>query len=121
MSSPNKSTIENKKPMFIQSAPLAASPMLAVRAFSVEIVSDNQKDGLMSKQTVSQNDLENYLKDKAANCNVDFERIYTDERCRYFQHYMPKNKTTARHSYKENYKLHKSGNFVKLYISEVFA
>ena len=29
MSSPNKSTIENKKPMFIPSAPLAANPMLA--------------------------------------------------------------------------------------------
>jgi hypothetical protein len=29
MSSPNKSTIENKKPMVIPSAPLAANPMLA--------------------------------------------------------------------------------------------
>ena len=102
-------------------APLAAIPMLAVRAFSVEIVSDNPSQGLLSKETVKEIDLENYLKDKAANCNVDFNRIYSDERCRYFQHYMPTNKTTARHSYKENHKLHKSGNFVKLYISEVFA
>jgi hypothetical protein len=98
-----------------------AKPMLAVRAFSVEIVSDNHADGLLSKETVNENCLADYLSSKVPNCEVDLERIYTDDRCRYFQHYMPANKTTAKHSYKENHRLHKSGNFVKLYISEVFA
>lgn len=98
-----------------------AKPMLAVRAFSVEIVSDNPADGLLSKETVFENFLADYLSSKVPNCKVDLERIYTDDRCRYFQHYMPTNKTTAKHSYKENHRLHKSGNFVKLYISEVFA
>jgi len=98
-----------------------AKPMLAVRAFSIEVVSDNPAEGLLSKETVSEKDIEKYLSTKVPNCNVDLKRIYTDDRCRYFQHYMPTNKTTAKHSYKENHKLHKSGNFVKLYISQVFA
>lgn len=98
-----------------------AKPMLAVRAFSVEIISDNPADGLLSKETVNENRLADYLASKVPNCEVDLKRIYTDDRCRYFQHYMPTNKTTAKHSYKENHLLHKSGNFVKLYISEVFA
>lgn len=92
-----------------------------VRVFSVEIVSDNQADGLLSKETVDENCLADYLSIKVPNCKVDLKRICTDDRCRYFQHYMPTNKTTAKHSYKENHRLHKSGNFVKLYISEVFA
>lgn len=95
--------------------------LLVVRAFSVEIVSNNPADGLLSKETVYENGLADYLLSKAPDCNVDLQRVYTDDRCRYFQHYMPKNKTTAKHSYKENHKLHKSGNFVKIYISEVFA
>ena len=33
--------------------PPAAKPLLAVRAFSVEIISDNPADGLLSKETVS--------------------------------------------------------------------
>ena len=98
-----------------------AKPLLAVRAFSVEIVSDNPADGLLSKETIDENDLANYLECKVPNCRVDLGRIYTDDRCRYFQHYMPTNKTTTKHSYKKNHRLHKSGNFVKLYISEVFA
>lgn len=98
-----------------------AKPMLAVRAFSVEIVSDNTSEGLLSKETVLETELEKYLSINVPNCNVDLGRISSDNRCKYFQHYMPKNKTTAKHSYKENHQLHKSGNFVKLYISEVFA
>jgi hypothetical protein len=39
MSSPNKSTIDNKKPMVIPSPPLAANPMLA----AVLIDGDGQK------------------------------------------------------------------------------
>lgn len=113
--------VESTKAEIKHSAPNIANAMLAVRAFSVEIVSDNPADGLLSKQTVLENELEFYLSSKAPLCNVDFTRIYTDDRCRYFQHYMPMNKTTAKHSYKENHKLHKSGNFVKLYISEVLA
>ena len=98
-----------------------AKPMLAVRAFSVEIVSDNPAEGVLSKETVDENCLADYLAAKVPNCKVDLERIYTDDRCRYFRHYMPMNKTTAKHSYKENHRLHKFGNYVKLYISEVFA
>ena len=103
------------------STPPDAKHLLAVRAFSVEIVSDNPADGLLSKETVFENCLADYLSTKLPDCNVDLKRIYTDDRCRYFQHYMPTNKTTAKYSYKENHQLHKSGNFVKLYISEVFA
>lgn len=98
-----------------------AKPMLAVRAFSVEIVSNNPADGLLSKETVFENHLADYLLSKVPDCNVDLNRIYTDDRCRYFRHYMPTNKTVTMHSYKENNQLHKAGNFVKLYISEVFA
>jgi len=98
-----------------------AKPMLAVRAFSVEIVSDNPAEGLLSKETVLESELERYLSSNVPNCTVDLQRIHSDDRCKYFQHYMPNNKTTAKHSYKENHQLHKSGNFVKLYISEVFA
>lgn len=103
------------------SSPNSTNAVLAVRAFSVEIVSDNPSEGLLSKETVSQNELGNYLSSKAPNCIVDLQRIYTDGRCKYFQHHMPTNKTTAKNSYKENNQLHRSGNFVKLYISEVFA
>lgn len=95
-------------------------PTLKTRSFSVEIVSDNPADGLLSKETVSENDIAVYLSNKVPKCNVDLQRIYQDDRCKYFQHYMPTNKTTTQHSYKENNQLHKSGNFVKLYISEVF-
>jgi hypothetical protein len=98
-----------------------AKPMLAVRAFSVAIVSDNPSEGLLSMETVLETELEKYLSSNVPSCNVDLERISSDDRCKYFKHYMPKNKTTAKHSYKENHHLHKSGNFVKLYISEVFA
>jgi len=91
-----------------------------IRAFSVEIVSDNPSEGLLSKETVLETELENYLSRNVPNCNFDVKRINSDDRCRYFRHYMPTNKTTARHSYKENHQLHKSGNFVKIYISEVF-
>jgi hypothetical protein len=100
-------------------APNDAKLLLAVRAFSVEIVSDNPRDGLLSKETIKETEIESYLKTNVPDCIVDLKRIYTDDRCRYFQHYMPTNKTTARHSYKENNNLHRSGNFVKLYISEV--
>ena len=103
-----------------QEKPIDANNVLAVRKFSIEIVSDDPKQGLLSKETVSQDELENYLSSKVPECIVDLQRIYTDNRCKYFEHYMPKNKTTAKHSYKENHQLHKSGNFVKLYISEVF-
>ena len=98
-----------------------AKPMLGVRAFSVEIVSDNPADGLLSKETVFENCLADYLSSKVPDCKVDLQRIYTDDRCKYFMHYMPKNRTVTMHSYKENNQLHKAGNFVKLYISEVLA
>lgn len=101
--------------------PTDANNVLAVRAFSVEIVSDNPKEGLLSKETVFENYLADYLLSKVPYCSVNLKRIYTDDRCRYFRHYMPTNKTTTKHSYKENHQLHTSGNFVKLYISEVFA
>jgi hypothetical protein len=113
--------VKSTKVQIKQSAPNIANAMLAVRAFSVEIVSDNPLEGLLSKQTVWETELENYLSSNVPNCIVDLQRIHSDDRCKYFQHYMPTNKTTAKHSYKENHQLHRSGNFVKLYISEVFA
>lgn len=90
------------------------------RMFSIEIVSDNPEDGLISKETVNENGIAAYLERKVPICNVNLKRILTDNRCRYFQHYMPSQTTTAKNSYKENNRLHKSGNFVKVYISEVF-
>ena len=96
------------------------NPLLAVRAFNILIVSDNPEKGLLSEEKVLEKDIEKYLSTKVPNCNVDFKRIYADNRCRYFRHYMPTNKTVAQSSYKENNKLHDSGNFVKLYISEFF-
>ena len=87
--------------------------------FSVEIVSDNPSDGLTSKQTVPENCLADYLLKEVPNCTIDLNRIYTDDRCRYYRHYMPANKTTTMHSHNENNELHKAGNYVKVYISEV--
>jgi len=90
------------------------------RNYSVEIISDNPKEGLLSKETVVESELENYIQNKSFDCKVNVNRILSDERCKYFKHFMPANTTSARNSYKENHQLHKAGNFVKIYISQVF-
>ena len=94
------------------------------RVFTVQIISDNYQDGALSEQKVFESNLTDPLlyADSAVipNCNVSFEHIFNDKRCRYFQHYMPINQTVPRHSYKKCHDLFKSGNRVKIFISERF-
>lgn len=90
------------------------------RVFTVQIISDNYQDGALSEQKVFESNLTDYLKNATPNCNVSFEQIFNDKRCRYFQHYMPINQTVPRHSYKKCHDLFKSGNRVKIFISERF-
>lgn len=63
--------------------------------------------------------IEGQLKTLVPECNINFEMVLNDKRCKSLRHYMPANITTAEHSNLKNYELHKQGNQVKVYISIV--
>lgn len=72
MSSPNKSTIENQKPITVPSAPLAANPMLPAAADAIGLLSLLAEFG---GNIISSNDLHPDLIAQARASN----RMYVDE------------------------------------------
>ena len=88
-----------------------------MKIYNVIVLADDFKS-VKHEQIITQEDLKIKLLELAPECEIDFDKIFTDKRCIYFRHYMPVNKTTTMHSYKENAELHNKKNVVKVYISE---
>lgn len=82
------------------------------------VITANDFANVLHEETISEENLKQKVSELAPECNVDWNRVFTDKRCKYFRHFMPINKTIAKHSYKENSSVYKSGNNVKIYITE---
>lgn len=85
--------------------------------YNIIITQDDFK-GVSHEEVVAEENLQKRLLELAPDCNIDWHKVFKDERRRYFKHYMPANKTTSKHSHKDNHILFKEGNNVKVYISE---
>ena len=88
-----------------------------MKRYNVIVTADDFRS-VRHEEVATEETIKQRLAELAPECNIDWTKIFTDKRCLYFQHYMPADKTTTQHSYKENSTLHKSGNLVKVYISE---
>lgn len=88
-----------------------------MKKYNVIVTADDFRS-VLHEEVLSEDAIKQRVTELAPDCNIDWTKIFTDKRCLYFQHYMPSNKTTTQHSYKENNRLYKSGNLVKVYISE---
>lgn len=82
------------------------------------IVTTNDAKSIRHEEIVTKEAIKQRLAEIISECNIDWERVFNDDRCKYFLHYMPANVTTTKHSYEKNNILHKSGNIVRVYISE---
>ena len=82
------------------------------------IVTEQAGTRVLYDGAIPEAELKDRLAKIAPECNVNWKMILEDKRCRYFQHYMPADVTVTQHSYKRRNELHKSGNIVKVYISE---
>lgn len=90
------------------------------RNFTILIVHDDPPSAVKHEETLPESEVKERLTQLVPECNINWEMVLNDKRCSYFQHYMPVNTTSAKHSYSKNHKLFTAGNRVKVYISERF-
>ncbi len=88
------------------------------KRYKIEVTAEDFKS-LKFEEIVTSETIKERLAEIAPDCNIDFERVFTDARCKFFRHYMPANKTIALNAHKKGAELHKAGNNTKVYISAV--